>query len=197
MKILIASTACKEYEDRRLACAETWGSTTLCDIKFFTSDDLNIPDEANQLASDKDGVVAKPGQSLTYRTQAICRWALERGYDFVFKCDDDTYIFVERLLASGFENHDYSGWSWQNDGYTFASGGAGYWLSRKAMKIISEATDLSEPREDMWVGALLHKAEIVLHGDSRYNPWPPPTIKPDCITIHRLLPAEMRSLHGQ
>src|SRR3990172_12833817 len=55
---------------------------------------LDVPDDYN---------------GLVLKSQAIRRWALDQGYDFVFKADRDTYIAPVRLLKSGFEKHDYVG----------------------------------------------------------------------------------------
>ena len=40
--------------------------------------------------------------------QAIYRWALAHGFAFVYKCDDDTFVYLDRLLASGFEHYGRS-----------------------------------------------------------------------------------------
>ena len=48
--------------------------------------------------------------SLPQKTRGFCRWALANAeFEYLFKCDDDTYICLDRLLAvpSGL---DYCGW---------------------------------------------------------------------------------------
>ena len=73
--------------------------------------------------------------ALPQKVRAAFRWALDHGYDMVFKADRDTFIHADRLLASGREHfqqgHDYVGLV-GNPG-DCCGGGAGYWLSRKAI----------------------------------------------------------------
>lgn len=89
------------------------------------------------------------------------------GFDYLFCCDDDNYVVVERLLDSGFESHDYFGGGpidkWE-DAAPYVQGGAGIFLSRKAAQLISEyplegdcLTD--SPYSDMMVGKIMD-----LHG---------------------------------
>lgn len=139
------------------------------------------------------------------KTEAIVRYALDNGYNYVFKCDDDTYVRVELLLKSGFEKHDYSGitashYAFNGIGhYRWSQGGAGYWLSRRAMEIIAEHGLHLVPAEDFAVGQLLAKYGIHPSHDERYRPavTQAEIDKPDpaWITLHKINPAQMRRLH--
>ena len=60
------------------------------------------------------------------------------GYDYPFKCDDDTFVYPYRLLQKPSIGRDYCG---RHNGAGFMSGGPGYWLSAKAMKIVAKAPD--------------------------------------------------------
>ena len=140
------------------ACNQTWAKEKyrkigdwLLQIQFFDGKLLGVA----------DGYL-----DLPIKVQAICKWALERKYDFLFKADVDTFIWIDRLMASGFEQHDYSGWTseWKMPAETnYCSGGAGYWLSKKAMKIVAEAALTKDTAEDRWVGRVLFDAGIKLH----------------------------------
>jgi hypothetical protein len=95
---------------------------------------------------------------LPHKVVAICGWALGQGYDFMLKADDDTYIWPKRAL----EEVRYK--QWQYAGYmahmgSYISGGPGYWLSRKAMEIISTVTPWTWA-EDMIVGETLAKHHV-------------------------------------
>lgn len=108
--------------------------------------------------------------NLTYKTRASHSWAWYEGYDFVFQCFPDTYVVPGRLMTCGFENHDYHG-DFRGEGRTseelsdaqdYASGGAGYWLSRRACGVLKSHPILGVWRdeiltyaEDMWVGNVL------------------------------------------
>src|SRR5438309_346808 len=73
--------------------------------------------------------------ALPVKMRAAFRWAVENEYDYVFKCDRDTFIHADRLLASAREHfeagHDFVGLV-GNPG-DCCGGGAGYWLSRNAI----------------------------------------------------------------
>jgi len=81
--------------------------------------------------------------ALPVKMRAAFRWALEHEYDYVFKCDRDTFLHVDRLLASGREHaqagDDFVGLV-GNPG-DCCGGGAGYWLSRTAIIAYLESYD--------------------------------------------------------
>ena len=139
---------------------------------------------------------------LNRKTEALVRYAFEHDYDYVFKCDDDTYVHIDRLLESGFEAHDYSGYTdlhHANDvgNYRWAQGGAGYWLSRRAMAVICQNGLHRMREEDFAVGQLLAANGIAPHHDGRYVPkLKPADIKnPETVTLHKVDPALMRHIH--
>jgi hypothetical protein len=107
-------------------------------------------------------------EHLPAKTHAICEQF--QDYDFCFLTDSDSYVSIPRLLASGFEAHDYIGYQLETpDGIPYASGGAGYWLSRKAMKMVAEeAIPERFKNEDEMVGTVLAEDGIKLHHDPRY-----------------------------
>ncbi len=115
---------------------------------------------------------------LPFKTRESLKWALDQGYDFVFRAFTDTCISPHRLRTSGFARHHYfgcfpGGYSPEPDAkghYAYASGGPGYFTDRKA----SEAIVAAEPdrkiydaywAEDLWVGDVLGKAGISGHND--------------------------------
>lgn len=105
---------------------------------------------------------------LSFKVREIFRWALERDYDYIFKVDTDTYVDVPRLLTSGFQNSDYIGTPFWKGDQPFASGGAGYWISKKAYSLLVNEP-ITIPWDDIWVGDNLRKHNINLTGDTRYN----------------------------
>jgi hypothetical protein len=84
---------------------------------------------------------------MYYKVQALCRYALDAGYQFLFRCCDDTAIYPDRLANAGLESFDYAGnmpckfslggtfKTWFRV-YDYMHGGCGIWLSRKAMQMI-------------------------------------------------------------
>lgn len=101
--------------------------------------------------------------SLPEKTRAILRLAIQFEWDFIFLADTDSFIRPERLLASGFERFDLMGYFGArrlgvrtNEGWAWPSGGAGYWLSVKAARIIAQAElDPKDTAEDRQIGQIL------------------------------------------
>ncbi len=170
MDVLIAIEGCEAHRDRFNAQWGTWAKN--CMTTFFTGPELGVADDYD---------------SLPAKTQAICRWA--REYDFLFKCDTDTYASIVRLLASGFEQYDYSGFV-RDDGFKpeYCYGPA-YWLSKKAMNILADADWAAYPSvyptcEDVMVGAILNAHGITPHHDPRYALYHDVLPENDIITSH-------------
>jgi len=116
----------------------------------------------------------------TFKVREGYRWALDNSFDFVFQGCVDTYIDVQRLLDSGFENYDYIG---DNHGFA-ACGGKGYWLSKKALEICKDS-HVDTWAWDSWTGSILGKAGIQLHDDKRYAAYPTiPRVDNNIITSH-------------
>src|SRR5438477_11128292 len=100
MKLLIAINSCASYEfaGANEALRKSWlpdAGKNGFDYKFFlghwakTGGDIqyvDAPDDYN---------------SLCYKTLESLRWAVAKGYDFVYRCYPDTYVRPERLRASG------------------------------------------------------------------------------------------------
>jgi len=107
---------------------------------------------------------------VSYKTREGHRWGIEHGFDFIFTCYPDTYIDIDRLMASGFENYDYVGKRLVN-GRTYAKGGQGYMLSKNAtLGIIDEP--VTDSAEDRWVGYTVTRKGIVPHWDDNYADYP-------------------------
>lgn len=179
---LIAVMGCEPRVSLMEIQKQTWAADSPLDVHFFTGPELSVADGY--------------WWDLCYKIQAICKWALARGYTHLFKCDDDTYVRPERLLTSGFEQHDYVGMCQtpngrnitsspqceitpvyiknqivndpQHDACSFMAGGCGYWLSEKAMRIIAEAP-LLDSAEDRNNGKVLYAAGIRFVHDDRYK----------------------------
>lgn len=192
---------------------DTWlrGLGGLADYKFFmgrpASEDsdvvsLDMPDGPIWL-SYRDGPRTLV---LNRKTEALVKYAYENGYDYVFKCDDDTYAWPDRLLWSGFEKYDYSGFVDRHYArdigfYHWAQGGSGYWLSRRAMFVIVEHGLHLVAAEDFAVGQLLARHDIHPHHDARYIPGA--TLHDlahpshQILTLHKVIPEWMHRLHAK
>lgn len=145
--MLVAVKSCEAHWDRCSAIRDTWAKDSDC-VEFFTGNRLDVRDEYEYLPA---------------KTQAICKWALKRGHLNVFFCDTDTYVYLPRLKPS---EHDYVGY--RLEGKVYASGGAGYWLSRKAMELVLTANPAKFKNEDEMVGTVLALHSVPVHHDPRY-----------------------------
>lgn len=220
MKSLIAISSCGDFESNgnNQALRETWlndlSPYSRLHYKFFFGVGQNAPElEDSVILSD----VPDDYGHLTYKTRASLRWAHAEGYEYVFRCFPDTYVRVDRLMRCGFEIADYHGDFRSEEGgrpdggtgklmptlqqaQNYASGGAGYWLSRKAFSFLLDAPvlgvwrdDLTPYVEDLWVGNILGKCGTLLRyfDDTRFcnhgsRMWPNPGN--DVITAHMSCP---------
>ena len=175
MRLLVAVTTC--VKDIQKGCnqaiRDTWAKDfSGVDVRFFrgqsdlrdsfgSSDEivLNCPD-------DYDG--------LPFKTRRLAEFVVQNGYDFLYKADTDTFLKPDRLLSCGFEQYDYAGkfvppnftvgramqdlkderGIRHSISYPWASGGVGYFLSRRACELVAR-TEPTHWAEDFWVGQLL------------------------------------------
>ena len=194
MKPLIAIPSCHANGAARAACKSTWIAKwgNLVDIRFF----IGKPKRRNQ----KDTIyldVLDDYNSLPLKVKAVHAWALANGYTHVFKCDDDTFVHVPRLLASGYQREYYVG---ARRSLFFAQGGAGYWLNAEAMRVLAKCPDHDwavQKAEDIAVGFLL-QGKLPLTKDTRYvdtrmgqTARETPTPKNEQITYHKTSPELM------
>jgi hypothetical protein len=125
---------------------------------------------------------------LSYKLREQCRWARFNDFDYAFVCAGDTYVDLSRLLSSGFAEHEYSGYwghGWNEEaGGAYAAGGRGFWLNRRAISVVANAS-ITHWAADLWVGKVLNESGIRLHEDVRYNDYPRMPLKEnDLITSH-------------
>ncbi len=216
--ILILSAQGADFEAKRRACRESWLTPRPVGVWDHDPDYLFAiggADAKHREGAVVDDVLFLPipddYASLPLKTWAACRWILANRPDVshVFKCDDDTVVHVDRLMDSGFEEHDYVGhvhappYAVDNNGILYAHGGAGYWLSRRAMQLVADFgpptsgghPDPKHPIEDGTVARILLRSGISPASDPRYrrakaDGWPTP--QNQFITGHQATPREMR-----
>lgn len=172
-RLLIAVKSCWQDKDRgcHTAIRETWGKDVdnhHADLVFFLGD-------LNRETSESDELVLNcpdDYDSLPFKTKEILQCMLAFEYTHCFLCDVDTFVIPGKLMTSGYEQYDYSGsfgcsqppgvpycytdtrGNIDEEHYVAASGGVGYFLSRKAAKFIVQA----EPKtwaEDLFVAHVL------------------------------------------
>lgn len=153
-KILLAVATCHGYRHRANVQRETWVKDVGAgaDVRFF----LGEPHQGSQLEDEiwlgcPDGYADRKEKVI-----AIIRWAVEGGYDYLWKLDDDVYLRPERLLT--LDAGDYCG---ATVGENTAISGAIYGLSLASMKKLLCANAGEKPDyEDLWVGRRLAEAKV-------------------------------------
>jgi hypothetical protein len=162
--ILIASCELFRHNGVQEAARNTWIKQwgDAVSYRFVLGRECKAPFDFDEIVLD----VADGYEGLTAKVQAARRWATEVGFDYTFHCGADTYVVVPRLLASGYEQSDYSGFLIHDEhrlyaprNIQFAQGGGGYWLSAKAGAAVESAEIPS------WIG----KAEDVFVADALFN----------------------------
>jgi hypothetical protein len=137
---------------------------------------------------------------LPNRTLQICRWALQRGYDYLYKGDDDTAVYVDRLIREILElRPDYAGY----EHCGICTGGPGYILSKRAMRAVVEHGQPTSWAEDVNTGHAMDRVGIKpimlgthMPGFSAHWVWPDrfdaSKLYPDTVTLHAVQADRMR-----
>lgn len=162
MKILIAVVTCHAHALHQQCIRETWLSLVQgADVKFFFGPSDRPPKDDEVFLDCDDSY-----EGLPSKVQSIVRWSLEQGYDYVVKLDDDVVINPVQFL-SGFQNYDFTGR--RNDIREYpVPFGFSYWMSRRSMQLVADATLPVDNNDEAWVTSVLSKAGIVLHHEARY-----------------------------
>lgn len=168
MKCAIAVQSCVANETRRDSIRKTWLRDVPCEIDTF----FFVGGEGCE-----DATVLPCGDGYEHCAQKqFAMFNHLKQYDHSFFCDDDTYVVVDRLMACGYEQHDYMGCPCHvRDGdMMMAHGGAGFWASKKAINLCLEV-GLDDPElkgttfSDRAVGYAMRKVGIALRHDIRFN----------------------------
>lgn len=142
--------------DKRDAVRRTWLQYSQQGIEclFFTGGGISLSSEELKdtvLLDAPDGYNELPAKVFSF-----FRYALE-NYDFnwLFKCDDDTYLDLSRLSDLTLPEYDLIG-DVMLDQRKAPSGGAGYFLSRTMVKkIVAQPSLPSVGAEDLIVGNMV------------------------------------------
>jgi len=205
MKVLIAILSCLAHRDRQRAQRDTWlkdlsllRSDFAVEHRFFLGKPVDQPEDDEVVLDVDDSfqpaangfLVNKDGQGLAHKTRAMCRWALGRDFDFTYKADTDTLVNPWGLMSSGFQNCDYMGGSnaapafpGSDDIVPFASGGAGYWLSKRALAIVANS-EIRTDAEDVFVAVALRDVGISPVWHSGYRWFPGDVADKNMVSLH-------------
>lgn len=195
MSVLVGLLAChfESHLPRRTLCRETWLPALQdmgADVVFLIGAHDRVERRGDELLLPVDDSY----KALPQKTHAFMQWALETsGVTHVFKADDDTLIASQRFYdwVLGMDpSHDYVGNQPFPHGKPYASGGAGYLLSMKAVELIAKASFPRHGYEDSLVGTTMKRNHVPFHRDTRLIPWGNEAARPlpgnDIITSHKL-----------
>lgn len=197
----------RPVNDRIDAVRATWAKDAeafpTVDVKFF----YGCPAGGYPRAPLEDEVFLQcpdDYEGLPRKTIAICGWANEHDYDYVLKCDDDTYVWVGRALTEIIQQRmlDYGGWL---NGRTCA-GGAGYWLSRRGIAEVVRNPIDNHWAEDVTVAKIMDAAgiqpvQLVNHRPGFSDHWffpqefDPKKFRGDEVSVHAVQPQMMLEIH--
>lgn len=170
-RVIMGALSGWQHEDRRQRCRSTWfndAKQTVGLNSFFLIGAEGRVTEPTVLGDLLLLPTPNDYPSLPQRTRWFCKWALERDdWDYLFKCDDDTYVSIARLCEYDTGGQNYIGGEW-SPGIGYASGGAGYFLSRTAAEIVARELTSLTGDEDALVGQVLRGAGIDLNVDNRF-----------------------------
>jgi hypothetical protein len=194
-RILVVVVSCRVNGEKRRACRETWASAPPAGImvRYFTGGGAST-DEADTVALPADDShEALPDKVMASFRHALAEW----DFEWIFKCEDDTYVDLERLGDLARDGVDLAG-SGRLRECGAPCGGAGYLLSRRMVSMLTSegkvakrgAEDLLIGREAMRLGARVVATDRLL---SKASPYP----RPDnhLITAHHCDPERMRAVH--
>lgn len=176
MRILIGIVTCHKRIDYTNEQRKAWVKDAAVDLRFFFGKGEHPNKQEDEVILDCDDSY----NGLCVKVQMMYKWALSQGYDYIFKTDDDTLVYPDRLLKSGFEKYDYSGGILITPHPCYVGGcklkhsflcGGGYWLSKKSMEILIDTPIYlgKESYEDHWVGNNLYHHNIFPYYDWRYS----------------------------
>lgn len=221
MKILVSILTCSQTQMQANACFNTW----VQDIKpphdyIFYGDKRQSGFMENTWNCSPDEGEARC--RLPEKTYKMLKKSLDYDWDFLFKCDDDTYLEFSRLeefLKKYNPKEDLYIGCMIGKGikpFPYAQGGAGYALTRSSVEKCLEVLetlydDQSRNRkaEDFSVGLSLREQGINLISSKLFNstkPWIAKDnqsiccnaiLKDNCITTHYINPETILKVHKE
>jgi Galactosyltransferase len=185
---------------RLAAVRETWLKDAIAHpevtAKFFfgKSDVTPAEDEVNLPVPDDYA-------NLAPKTLEILKWSVANGFDYSLLCDDDTIVYVDRLVAEikTTPDLDYGGHQHGN----VCTGGPGYIVSKKAAEAVIRnfhqnwAEDVSVAKSLYYEG--FKPVNLIGHRSGKSNhhfftgdQFDPNLLDAEIVTAHAVFPQAMR-----
>lgn len=197
-KILVGICSCVSARNRRDAVRKAWSRYPHQNVKclFFMGGN-----PSNHIDEQEDTIILDvPDGYNDLPAKVFCffKYALENyDFDWIFKCDDDTYLDISRLPEIAVDGYDLIG-DMLVEHRNAPSGGAGYLLSRDIVKkILSQPNLPSTGAEDVIVGDLVSKlgGKSMASGRLYMNNVYYPTPDNDMVSSHWCSPDILEAIH--
>lgn len=196
-RLIIGVLTAAGYQQRRDGVMATWGRDAVAhphvDLVFLIGDpQAKLPrrEGFNLYLPCPDDY-----DSLPQKTRWFCLWALAHGgqWDRLFKCDDDTYVQVDRLVSGQWEMPIVGCKDGNGDHF---HGGAGYLISRDAALAIATYLTAAKGLEDWKARDAVSHCGMWFEHDDRFcfNKERLPMPTNEQITCHYASPVRMRLL---
>ena len=216
MKILVAILTCESSQNRADACYKSWIQDIQEPHSYYFYGSKNQSEKISRTwnCEPNDG---EARFRLPEKTYKMLVKSLNYDWDFLFKCDDDTYVNFNKLvefLKDYDANDDLYLGSKIAKPIAYAQGGAGYVLTRTAVKCCIESLKhfykLAKARdaEDYSVGLALKEQGVNLTHTNLLSTIDDPNaaeqnqsecvdaiIKHGKITTHYVNPETMKTIH--
>jgi hypothetical protein len=170
---IVGILSCKSCETRIKGCRLSWASHLASGghPHVFIIGDPSLKEEYRAQGDVLQVRCPDDYESVVFKTHYFCKWAVQtREFEYLFKCDDDSYINVKEFARFDAAGRDFIGHRLYLPavGY-YPSGGAGYLLSRKAAELVASKDfyeyicgDHAKRPEDVMVALFLSRHGIAL-----------------------------------
>jgi hypothetical protein len=195
-RLIIAVVGCRAYFTRLATVRASWATQAHDDVEIVYvvgRGGTAMPDWVTELDAPDDY------EGLPIKVHALHRWLRDRDFAWLFKCDDDSFVVVDRVLAvaRGMAPGVFLG---APDFHpNFAGGGAGYIMTRDASRRLADDPEPAPGPEDVHYSHRLiglgyeFRATSRLRHRSRDEDLPRPGN--DIATCHWMSPLRLRERH--
>lgn len=196
-QIYVGICSCRAHAAKRQAVRDTWlaNPPPNIDAHFFVGGGSHsIEGEPDTVCLDvPDGYLELPAKVLAFFSHALAT----TSFDWLFKCDDDTYLALDRLHELAVGRHEIAGNPFLR-AWGYASGGAGYLLARKIVERLVALRLPQEGDEDVIIGraALAGGAKPLVTARLSHNASKWPKRGNRQISAHWCTPDALRTIHA-
>lgn len=175
MKILVSILTCSNTQNQAKACIDSWLNDVNSPHDYIFYGD-KLQSETMKKTWNCSPKLGENRKRLPEKTLNMLKLALNHEWDFLYKCDDDSFVnfkLLEKYLQN-FNSQDYLyiGRKKNHKGIPYAQGGAGYILSRPAIKKAWKLLNFylnQEGGEDLGVAKAMKESDIKILDNIQLN----------------------------